>query len=123
MRKLFWLMMFLPLAAVAAEPKPVAETKPAPTYSECFKLLREQIKSDALAQKQISKNPLAIPADLGADATTRRLNKKTATDDFTLKVEPSAGIALEFTPLPVDEKAQTELTPAEQCKAMYFLTY
>lgn len=111
------LLVMLPLVAAAGD------AKPAPTYGECFKLLREQVKQDAVAQKEYAKNPLAVPADLGADATTRRLNKKTAQDDFNLKVSPSAGVALEFTPLPVDEKAKTELTPAEQCKAMYFLTY
>lgn len=110
-------LILLPSLAMAEE------IKPAPTYGECFKLLREQIQKDALAQKEYSKNPLAIPADLGADATTRRLNKKTATDDFILEVEPAGGIGLEFTPLPLDEKAKTEPTPAEQCKAMYFLTY
>lgn len=109
--------LLLPAAATAAG-------NPVPSYSDCFKLLREQVKQDAAAQAAHAKKPLAIPADLGADATTRRLNKKLATDDFTLKVEPAAGgVALEFTPLPVDETTPTELTPAEQCKAMYFLTY
>jgi hypothetical protein len=100
------------------------DTKPIPTYSECFKLLREQVKQDAAAQAAHAKKPLATPADLGADAATRRLNQKLATDDFNLTVEPAAGgVALEFTPLPVDESKPTELTPAEKCKAMYFLTY
>jgi len=109
--------IFLPAVAPAAD-------SAVPSYSDCFKLLREQVKQDAAAQKEHAKKPLATPADLGADATTRRLNKKLAADDFTLKVEPAAGgVALEFTPLPVDETTPTELTPAEQCKAMYFLTY
>ena len=133
MRGLILLALLVPAAAMAAEPKAAPKAVPkaeaskvavaAPTYGECFKLLREQVKKDAVAQKEMAKSPLAVPADLGADATTRRLNKKTATDDFTLKVEPSAGVALEFTPLPIDDAEKTELTPAEQCKAMYFLTY